>query len=290
MVIRAQNSPFPNIHGLADVSARVMRPLDRREGLFTSAKMATAGFTPAQTDKLLIIAERWYFKALPGSLGNRFYYDTLAQKLVFRGRLNDKESGASDLTAGPDPLNLLEPNVMTPDEFAQIRNLSTNAVWQTAIGDIYLLSQNPNAVTALAASTTNPVNLQGIKAAPASPPSEKRDFWSVFANALAPITALLNSELDHLDSFYSDAPLCRITLDRDKWVAKIRDRHRIWIDLAFDGIRQSQQSPDYVEYLKKHGDLSPLTDAAFAKSPKRASIENQIVGFLDEAHAATCVK
>lgn len=94
-----------------------------------------------------------------------------------------------------------------------------------------------------------------------------------------------NADLDHLDSFYSDAPLCRITLDRDKWVAKIRDRHRIWIDLAFDGIRQSQQSPDYVEYLKKHGDLSPLTDAAFAKSPKRASIENQIVGFLDEAHA-----
>lgn len=94
-----------------------------------------------------------------------------------------------------------------------------------------------------------------------------------------------NADLDHLDSFYSDAPLCRITLDRNKWVSKIRDRHRIWIDLAFDGIGQTQQSPDYIDYLKRHGDLSSLTDPVFLKSPKRVSVEKQVLGYLDEANA-----
>ena len=94
-----------------------------------------------------------------------------------------------------------------------------------------------------------------------------------------------NTDFEHLDSFYNDAPLCRLTLDRDRWVPRICDRHRVWIDLALDGIGQVPQNPDYIEYLKKHGDISALTDAAFAKSPKRAAIEKQICGFLDEANA-----
>ena len=94
-----------------------------------------------------------------------------------------------------------------------------------------------------------------------------------------------STDFDNLENFYSDAPLCRLTLDRDKWVSKIRDKHRVWIDLAFDGMSQTPQNPDYVDYIKKHGDLSSLTDQTFAKSPKRATIEKQICGFLDEANA-----
>jgi hypothetical protein len=185
---------------VAKASAQIIRPLDRREKTgFTTAQMAAAGFSPAETAKLLIIAERWYFKELAGSLGKRFYYDSLASTLVFRGYLNDKDSGNPDLTAGPDPLNLLEPNVMTLDEYKAIRALSENTSWQSAIDDIFKLSQNPNGVTTPAASVTSPVFLQGVKPAPAGGglPEVKR-FWR------SDLSGTVNSPdpvLNRLDSF-----------------------------------------------------------------------------------------
>ncbi|MES2474664.1 MAG: choice-of-anchor D domain-containing protein [Verrucomicrobiota bacterium] len=164
---------------VAKASAQIIRPLDRREKTgFTAAQMGAAGFSPAETAKLLIIAERWFFKDLPGSLGKRFYYDSLASTLVFRGYLNDKDSGDPDLTAGPDPLNLLEPNVMTLDEYNAVRALSSDSAWRNAIDDLFKLSQNPNAITALPGNVATPVFLQGVKAAPAGGglPEVKR-FW-----------------------------------------------------------------------------------------------------------------
>ena len=152
---------------LAKSSAQIIRPLDRREKPgFTAAQMTESGFSPAETAKLLIIAERWFFKDLPGSLGKRFYYDSLASTLVFRGYLNDKDSGDPDLTAGPDPLNLLEPNVMTRDEYTAIRALSDKPVWHTAIDGIFKLTQNPNGVTEMNGNLETPVFLQGVKQVP----------------------------------------------------------------------------------------------------------------------------
>ncbi len=184
---------------VGSASAQIIRPLDRREKTaFTAAKMNAAGFSPAETAKLLIIAERWYFKDLPGSLGKRFYYDSLASTLVFRGYLNDKDSGNSDLTRGPDPLNLLEPNVMTPDEYKAIRALSPDTTWQAAIDDIFKLCQNPNGVTQPAASVTAPVFLQGVKSAPAGGGlPEVKKFWkadlSGTVNSPDPVLARLDS-------------------------------------------------------------------------------------------------
>ena len=185
---------------LAKASAQIIRPLDRREKTgFTAAQMSAAGFSPAETAKLLIIAERWFFKDLPGSLGKRFYYDSLASTLVFRGYLNDKDSGNPDLTAGPDPLNLLEPNVMTLDEYAAIRALSGNTSWQNAIDDMFKLSQNPNGITSLAASVSTPVFLQGVKQAPAGGglPEVKR-FWKP---DLSTTVSSPDPVLTRLDSF-----------------------------------------------------------------------------------------
>ena len=91
------------------------------------------------------------------------------------------------------------------------------------------------------------------------------------------------ADFDHLNSFYSDAPLCRLTLDRNQLITKVKHKHRIWIDLSLDGIGLSPQTPDYVKYLEKYGDLSPLNDRDYAKSPKRAVIEKQIHGYLSEA-------
>jgi hypothetical protein len=127
---------------LSNYSARIIRPLDRYEASFTTAQMAAAGFSPAATT-ISVVAERWYFSDLPGSLQKRFYFDSLAEKLVFRGYLNDKDSGNPDLTAGPDPLNILEPNVVTTDDLTRLLALGQATDWSTAINQIHARSSNP---------------------------------------------------------------------------------------------------------------------------------------------------
>jgi len=123
-------------------SARIVRPLDRHEALFSVADMAAAGFSPA-APSISVVAERWYFKDLPGSLQKRFYFDSLAEKLVFRGYLNEKDSGDPDLTAGPDPLNILEPNLVTSDDLTLMLPLGTTGAWEAAVIAIHDKSQNP---------------------------------------------------------------------------------------------------------------------------------------------------
>jgi len=153
-------------------SARIIRPLDRREAFFTVSQMGAAEFTPAASEKVFLVAERWYFKELPGSLQKRFYFDSLAEKLVFRGFLNDKDSGDPDLTSGPDPINSLEPNVMTRDEFVRVRNLSGSADWISAVTGIYRESLKPNRLRRFAGSAvTEPLTgtryFNGVRETPA---------------------------------------------------------------------------------------------------------------------------
>ncbi|MFT6241159.1 MAG: hypothetical protein ACJAQT_003255 [Akkermansiaceae bacterium] len=126
-------------------SARIVRPLDRIETPFTIAEMGAAGFSPA-APSIFVVAERWYFKDLPGSLQRRFYFDSLAQKLVFRGYLNDKDSGDPDLTSGPDPLNILEPNIVTSSDRAKMAANGSGTGWTEAVTTIYETSQNPSMV------------------------------------------------------------------------------------------------------------------------------------------------
>ena len=179
---------------LNEASARIIRPLDRREYAFTNSQMAAAGLIPGDpaSSKVIVVAERWYFKDLSGSLQKRFYFDSLAETLVFRGRLNDKEGGDPNLTAGPDPLNVLEPGVMTLADYKKnapekgIRNLSADPAWLAAIDAIFLKSQNPNGVSAPAASLSAPVFLQGVKPVPSASAitpaqkalvTEQKTFW-----------------------------------------------------------------------------------------------------------------
>jgi hypothetical protein len=192
-----------NSYQVKQASARIIRPLDRRETAFTVRQMAEAQFTPAKAEDIFVVAERWYFKALPGSLQKRFYFDSLAERLVFRGRLNDKESGDSDLTSGPDPINFVEPNVMTQDEYTRLRNLSPgNPGWAAAINKIYLAAQNPHGAAGGNTVASQPVkNLQGIKNIPAGHPAELSDFWkkdgaSGFIKTASPVPTHV-----HLDSF-----------------------------------------------------------------------------------------
>jgi len=192
-----------NLHSAADASARIVRPLDRRESPFTVAQMATSGFTPAgkalpATSDVFVIAERWYFKELPGSLQQRIYFDSLAGKVVFRGRLNEKESGDANLTSGPDPLNVLEPNSLSLDEYKRVRALSGSTAWQSLVDGIYFATQNPHGVTAAGESVTAPVFLGGFRNKPAGYSTDLTEFWN------SGLTASVTSpapEIVPLDSF-----------------------------------------------------------------------------------------
>lgn len=97
------------------LSARVTRPLDRH-ALAIKKEQIPESLQPAHPDKVQVDGGRWYFKELPASLGKRFYYDSLAGQLVFRGRLNDLESGDPELTRPPVQPYVLEPNFLTHED------------------------------------------------------------------------------------------------------------------------------------------------------------------------------
>lgn len=186
---------------IANASVRITRPLDRRERPFTVANMGASGFTPAAGEKIFVVAERWYFKQLPGSLQKRFYFDSLAQKLVFRGYLNDKDSGDKDLTSGPDPLNVLEPNVLTKDDYDRLRALSATTAWRTVVDEMYLLSQNPHGAVGANTSATQAIqNLQGFKSPSGALRDEVVTFFSRLANQFGLVFSPAPSYVP-LDSF-----------------------------------------------------------------------------------------
>lgn len=213
VVLTPEQTKAALIAELDKASARIIRPLDRREVSFTNAQMNTAGLVPGDpaSSKVIVVAERWYFKDLSGSLQKRFYYDSLSETLVFRGQLNDKEGGDPNLTAGPDPLNVLEPDVMTSSDYKKtapekgIWNLSDNSAWRSAVDAIFLKSQNPNGVTNLTASVDAPVFLQGVKPVPPSNTitakqqallNEQKTFWTQDLSGVVTTGAPLLSQLD----------------------------------------------------------------------------------------------
>ncbi len=200
-VVYDSKTPSMRLTSVADLNnygARIIRPLDRREQAFTTDEMDAAGFAPAATEKIFIVAERWYFKELPGSLQKRFYFDSLAEKLVFRGILNDKESGDADLTSGPDPINILEPNSLTLDEYRLMRALSADAAWTAAVDAIFLLTQNPHSIDGVTPVVTSQSFYSGVRDVPNNYPNDLTQFWDPFGLLALVLPAVRYA---HLDSF-----------------------------------------------------------------------------------------
>ncbi|MGA1530893.1 MAG: discoidin domain-containing protein, partial [Kiritimatiellia bacterium] len=121
-----------------DASARIIRPLDRLATELAQAEMPDE-LQPSHPDKVDVSGSRWYFKDLGGSIGKRFYYDSLAGELVFRGRLNDLESGEPDLTRQPVQPYVLEPNFLTEETKELLIGLDStnNSEWEEAIDELY---------------------------------------------------------------------------------------------------------------------------------------------------------
>ncbi|MGJ8639305.1 MAG: LamG-like jellyroll fold domain-containing protein [Opitutaceae bacterium] len=135
---------------LEQYSARIVRGLDSYSIGFDAGDLPEE-LTPAFTDNIMVDGPRYYFKNLTGSLQKRFYYDSLNSLLIFRGRLNDLESGDPDLTDTPVSLYVLEPNVMTQSEYDSIIAMLTglgistgSTTFDDAVETLYLESQNPH--------------------------------------------------------------------------------------------------------------------------------------------------
>ena len=131
-------------------SARIIRCLDAYQVAFSAGELPDE-LTPAFTDNVMVDGPRYYFKGLVGSLQKRFYYDSLSSQLIFRGRLNDLESGDPDLTVTPVSLSVLEPNVMTQSEYDSIIGMLSDlgigsgaTTFDDAVQALYEQSQNPH--------------------------------------------------------------------------------------------------------------------------------------------------
>ena len=131
-----------NDEDLKDFNARFMRLLDIVSVDYPKEEMPEE-LSPQRTDKVTVSGGRWYFKDLGGSLSQRFYYDSLAAKLVFRGSLNGKESGDPSLTVPPLTTAQILPNVLTEVDVTTLKNLAPDkSDWAEAVEQLFKRS-NP---------------------------------------------------------------------------------------------------------------------------------------------------
>jgi len=93
------------------------------------------------------------FADLSSSLKKRIFYDPLTGELGIKGFINDKDIGATTLTAAPPAVYVLEPNILTEAEYKELKgtdpdspfvDISGNTKWTTAVDKLYTLSRNPN--------------------------------------------------------------------------------------------------------------------------------------------------
>lgn len=144
VVFDSQNPTAASATWSTNWTGRVVQALDvRRYSLpitkFPSTLQPAGGKTRVSQGKFI-------FNDLPASLQKRLRYDPIGQRLELTGLVNDKGIGANDLTAAPPAVYVLEPNILTADDIAAIRGLSTSSDWINAANQLYYLSRDPDDV------------------------------------------------------------------------------------------------------------------------------------------------
>ncbi len=143
-MILTTNAPSDGVWSITTLSTRVTRPLDLVSTAIAKTDIPTS-LQPSNPDAVMVVGSRWYFRALTGSLSKRFYYDSLAGELVLRGRLNNLESGAPNLTQTPVQPYVLEPNILNTNEFSALQGLdSSSTSWGAAITSLNAATQTPS--------------------------------------------------------------------------------------------------------------------------------------------------
>lgn len=135
-------NPLATAQGWRDTwTARVGQVLDRRS-VPMSLSQFPADLAPA-TRRTRVKQGKYVFNELPASLQKRVRFDPLAGRLEIIGLLNDKEIGDDSLTASPPAVYILEPNVFTAEEAAQLAALSESQSWKDAVAKLHKLTRNP---------------------------------------------------------------------------------------------------------------------------------------------------
>ena len=124
-----------NNDNVKSYNARFMRLLDIHAVEYAKEAMPE-DLTPAHADKVSVSGSRWYFKELGARLNQRFYYDSLAAKLVLRGTMNGMESGDPKLTQTPLTAPQLLCNVLDEKDVEALKDLSHEEEWTKAIEEL----------------------------------------------------------------------------------------------------------------------------------------------------------
>ncbi|MBL9135673.1 MAG: hypothetical protein JNK85_07390 [Verrucomicrobiales bacterium] len=132
-------------------TARIIAPLEERLVASPLQSLPSNLASPSSPD-ITVDGDTWYFNKLSPSLQKRVFYRPLAKVnasdpapgvLGIRGFVNDRTLGASDLTAAPPPLYVLEPNVLTASERDALIALGSGGNWAAKVAELYALSRNP---------------------------------------------------------------------------------------------------------------------------------------------------
>lgn len=134
-------------------TARILPALEQRS-VYLPAAMFPEDLLPA-TGRTEVDGVIWKFPELSSSLKKRVFYDPISGQLGVQGLVNDKDIGEPTLTAAPPAVYILEPNIMTEAEYAELKgsdsdspyaDLSSSA-WTDAVDALYELSRNPNGLS-----------------------------------------------------------------------------------------------------------------------------------------------
>ena len=132
-------------------TARLLNPLMKIE---VPLNIENIEFRPG-SEGISVDGLLWRFTKLPASLQRRVYYDPQGQtasvdtfitgKLGIRGYVSGRTLGDANLTADPDPVFMLEPNILTATDKEALEKLfDSSQAWKDAVDQLYKLSWNPN--------------------------------------------------------------------------------------------------------------------------------------------------
>ena len=100
-------------------------------------------FKPA-AGKVKVVSGLWYFKELHSGLKTRFFYDPLTEELGILGFLNGKTLGDDGLTNSPPSVYVLQPNILTNEEWKTIEKLEgANDAFKGKVKELYNLTRDP---------------------------------------------------------------------------------------------------------------------------------------------------
>ena len=130
-------------------TARLVRPLSKVTVDFDpSANPDLKGKIQPASDDIDVDGLDWRFNKLSASLQRRVFYDPQQNKLGLRGFVSGRTAGDTDLTASPDPVFVLEPNILATHEKTELLDLYSESEWADAVSKLYKLSRDPKNVQA----------------------------------------------------------------------------------------------------------------------------------------------